>query len=38
MTEADTVLYVLSGLVACYWAGYKFGVIVKVIKDLGSSA
>lgn len=28
----------LGGLVACYWVGLKFGVAVRVIKNLGASA
>lgn len=28
----------IGGLVACYWAGLKFGVVVRILKNLGTSA
>lgn len=36
-TEAFITLF-LGGLVSCYWAGLKFGVAVRFIKNLGTSA
>lgn len=38
MTEERFVALVLGGLVACYWAGYKFGYAVRMIKNLGNHA
>lgn len=35
MSETLTVAYI-GGLVACYWAGYKFGAGVSWVRKLGS--
>lgn len=37
MTSSDIVLYI-AGLVACFFAGYQAGVVVKLIQDLGRGA
>ena len=35
--EAFVTLF-LGGLVSCYWAGMKFGVAVRALKNLGKVA
>ena len=35
--EAFIALY-LGGLASCYWAGLKFGYVVRLFKNLGTSA
>jgi hypothetical protein len=32
------LVVVITGLVGCYWAGYKFGVVVRMLKNLGNHA
>lgn len=32
------IALVLGGLVGCYWAGFKFGVAVRMLKNLGNHA
>lgn len=38
MSDTEYVLLLMSGLVGCYWAGFKFGTVVRIIKNLGNSA
>lgn len=37
MTSGQMALYV-TGLVACYWGGYKWGWTVHLLKNLGDQA
>lgn len=36
--SAEAIGAFIGGLFTCYWAGYKFGVVVAAIKKLGTSA
>lgn len=38
MTIAAFSALFVGGLVACYWVGFKFGVAVRAIKNLGTHA
>lgn len=35
MTDAEFTALLLSGLAVCYWAGWKVGVAVRMIKQMG---
>jgi hypothetical protein len=36
--QAVRIGAILLGLVSCYWTGFKFGKVVRIIKNLGNSA
>jgi len=38
MNDMEFVALFMFGLVSCYWAGFKFGTVVRVLKNLGNSA
>lgn len=38
MSDERFVALVLLGLVSCYWAGFKFGKAVRLLKNLGNHA